>query len=64
MDEALIAELTQICEKHTQEVNWQNGDVVILDNKRIMHGRRQIEVSLAERKLYIAMGLGIKDSDD
>ncbi len=64
IDEALVAELTQICEQHTQEVNWQNGDVVILDNKRIMHGRRQIEVPLAERKLYIAMGLGIKDSDD
>ncbi|SJN24381.1 TauD/TfdA family dioxygenase [Psychrobacter sp. JB385] len=64
VDEAMVAELTQICEKHTQEVHWQNGDVVILDNKRIMHGRRQIEVPLAERKLYIAMGLGIKDSDD
>ncbi|MGO2506103.1 MAG: TauD/TfdA family dioxygenase [Psychrobacter alimentarius] len=64
VDEALVAKLTQICEKYTQEVHWQNGDVVILDNKRIMHGRRQIEVPLAERKLYIAMGLGIKDSDD
>ena len=64
VDEALIAELTQICEKHTQEVHWQNSDVVILDNKRIMHGRRQIEVPLAERKLYIAMGLGINDAND
>lgn len=64
VDEALVAKLTQICEQHTQEVHWQNGDVVILDNKRIMHGRRQIEVPLAERKLYIAMGLGIKDSND
>lgn len=64
VDEALVAKLTRICEKYTQEVYWQNGDVVILDNKRIMHGRRQIEVPLAERKLYIAMGLGIKGSDD
>lgn len=60
VDDELITKLTRICEVHTQEIAWQNGDVVILDNKRIMHGRRQIDVPLAERKLYIAMGLGIK----
>lgn len=60
VDDALIDELTQLCEKYTQDIAWQNGDVVILDNKRIMHGRRQIDVPLTERKLYIAMGLGIR----
>ncbi|MGP5203405.1 TauD/TfdA family dioxygenase [Psychrobacter aquimaris] len=64
VDDALINELTQLCEKYTQDIAWQNGDVVILDNKRIMHGRRQIDVPLTERKLYIAMGLGINHSDD
>ena len=60
VDDALIDELTQLCEKYTQDIAWQNGDVVILDNKRMMHGRRQIDVPLTERKLYIAMGLGIR----
>lgn len=60
VDDALIDELTRLCEKYTQDIAWQNGDVVILDNKRIMHGRRQIDVPLTERKLYIAMGLGIR----
>lgn len=60
VDDALIDELTQLCEKYTQDIAWQNGDVVILDNKRIMHGRRQIDVPLTERKLYIAMGRGIR----
>ncbi|MGP4118455.1 TauD/TfdA family dioxygenase [Psychrobacter aquimaris] len=64
VDDALIDELTQLCEKYTQDIAWQNGDVVILDNKRIMHGRRQIDVPLTERKLYIAMGLGINYLDD
>ncbi len=66
VDDALIDELTQICEKYTQDIAWQNGDVVILDNKRMMHGRRQIDVPLTERKLYIAMGLGVRSnhSDD
>ncbi len=62
VDDALIDELTQLCEKYTQDIAWQNGDVVILDNKRMMHGRRQIDVPLTERKLYIAMGLGIRHS--
>lgn len=60
IDDALIDELAQLCEKYTQDIAWQNGDVVILDNKRMMHGRRQIDVPLTERKLYIAMGLGIR----
>ena len=60
VDDALLNELTQLCEKYTQDIAWQNGDVVILDNKRMMHGRRQIDVPLTERKLYIAMGLGIR----
>lgn len=66
VEDALLDELTQLCEKYTQDIAWQNGDVVILDNKRMMHGRRQIDVPLTERKLYIAMGLGIRSnhSDD
>jgi len=41
-------------------VTWQDGDVLVIDNKRIMHGRREILVPLNERKLYIAMGLGLR----
>ena len=32
------------------------GDIVIIDNKRCMHGRREITVPLSERRLAIAMG--------
>lgn len=53
-------ELTELCEKYTQEIQWQNNDVLVIDNKRIMHGRREITVPLEERKLYICMGLGVK----
>jgi len=31
--------------------------VAVIDNKRCLHGRRAIEVPLAERELVIAMGL-------
>lgn len=57
----MITQLTQLCENYTQEIAWQDGDVLVIDNKRVMHGRRAIQVPLNERKLYIAMGLGVKD---
>jgi len=29
---------------------------VLIDNKRVLHGRRAIQGELADRQLYIAMG--------
>ena len=55
----LLAELAERCEAQTSEIDWQDGDLVIIDNKRFMHGRREITVPLEERKLYICMGLGL-----
>ena len=43
-----------IAETCTHEINWQDGDVAILDNTRIMHGRRAIRD--ADRRLFIGMG--------
>ena len=55
----LLAELAERCETQTSEIDWQDGDLVIIDNKRFMHGRREILVPLEQRKLYICMGLGL-----
>lgn len=57
LETALFEDLAAICEEHTQEIAWQDGDVTVIDNKRCLHGRRAIEVPLAERELVIAMGL-------
>ncbi|TCB34961.1 hypothetical protein E0H82_09830 [Acinetobacter sp. ANC 4910] len=62
ISEELIAELAVLCEQHTQEIDWKNGDVAIIDNKRFMHGRREILVPLEQRKLYISMGLGLNET--
>lgn len=62
ISQELIAELAQLCEQHTQEIDWQDGDVAIIDNKRMMHGRREILVPLEQRKLYISMGLGLNQT--
>ena len=62
ISQELIAELAELCEQHTQEIDWQDGDVAIIDNKRLMHGRREILVPLEQRKLYISMGLGLNQT--
>ncbi len=49
-----IEEIRDIAEEVTHEINWQDGDIAILDNTRVMHGRRAI--ADANRNLFIGMG--------
>ena len=48
--------LADIAERFTFELNWQDGDMILIDNTRIMHGRRAIEGDPSQRQLVIAMG--------
>lgn len=56
VSEEVIAEVSELAERLTQEVQWQDNDIVIIDNKRVMHGRREIIGDLSERELFIGMG--------
>ena len=56
VSDLIIKQTTDLAEKYTYEVSWQDGDVVLIDNKRVLHGRRAISGELADRQLYIAMG--------
>ena len=49
-----IEALRGLAEDHTHEINWQDGDIAVLDNTRVMHGRRAI--ADAERTLFVGMG--------
>lgn len=40
--EALSAEVHAVSDRLTGEIDWQDGDVLLLDNTRMMHGRRTI----------------------
>ncbi len=53
-----IEELREIAESCTTEINWQDGDIAVLDNTRIMHGRRAIKDP--DRELHIGMGRGVQ----
>ena len=49
-----IEKLREIAETCTVEINWQDGDIAIIDNTRVMHGRRAIKDQ--NRQLFIGMG--------
>ena len=49
-------ELANLAEEFTVEIPWQDGDMALIDNKRVMHGRRAI-TDHENRELYIGMGL-------
>lgn len=40
--EEVIYEIDMQSEELTQEINWKMGDTVLIDNYRVMHGRRKI----------------------
>lgn len=56
VSQELIEKTNELAEKYTQEVQWQDGDIVIIDNKRVLHGRRAIIGNLTDRELFIGMG--------
>ncbi|SLM65147.1 MULTISPECIES: TauD/TfdA family dioxygenase [Dickeya] len=41
--DTLLAEMDTLCENLTFDIGWQQGDIVLIDNTRVMHGRRRIE---------------------
>jgi alpha-ketoglutarate-dependent taurine dioxygenase len=53
LDDALLDELRRICDKHTRNIDWETNDIVVIDNRRVMHGRRAIEDTC--RTIYNAL---------
>jgi hypothetical protein len=46
----VIEEIKVVTDKLTQEIQWQPGDLVMIDNSRFMHGRRAF--TDMRRKIY------------
>jgi alpha-ketoglutarate-dependent taurine dioxygenase len=49
----LLEEMRTLTEKLTFNIDWQDGDIALIDNTRVMHGRRAIEDT--GRKIYNAL---------
>jgi Taurine catabolism dioxygenase TauD, TfdA family len=50
---SMPTEIAELSESVTDEIDWQSGDVVLIDNTRVMHGRRRIEDP--DREIYNAL---------
>lgn len=53
IDETFKDELSRFTEQFTVNVGWNDGDIVLIDNKRVMHGRREILTN--KREIYNAL---------
>lgn len=51
--EEVVAELNQIAEKITTQISWRKGDILMIDNTRILHGRRAFADE--QRDIYIRL---------
>jgi alpha-ketoglutarate-dependent taurine dioxygenase len=40
--ESILREIEEVSERLTVNIDWQDGDVLVADNTRMMHGRREI----------------------
>lgn len=52
IDQHVLLEMKKLTDELTSDLEWQNGDVVVIDNTRVMHGRREIRD--ARRLIYNA----------
>lgn len=50
---ALLDEMRALTDELTREIEWRSGDVVMIDNTRVMHGRRAI--TDPDRTIYTAL---------
>ncbi|QKQ74910.1 TauD/TfdA family dioxygenase [Nostoc sp. TCL240-02] len=51
--EEVVSELNDIAEKITTEILWESGDILMIDNTRILHGRRSFADD--QRDIYIRL---------
>ncbi|MET9958593.1 TauD/TfdA family dioxygenase [Streptomyces sp. NPDC006326] len=49
----LIAEVEEVTARLTENLDWQDGDAAVIDNTRVMHGRRAI--TDPDRTIYNAL---------
>eukprot|EP00746_Dinoflagellata_sp_MGD_P155375 gnl/MRDRNA2_/MRDRNA2_85335_c0_seq8.p1 gnl/MRDRNA2_/MRDRNA2_85335_c0~~gnl/MRDRNA2_/MRDRNA2_85335_c0_seq8.p1 ORF type:complete len:420 (+),score=80.72 gnl/MRDRNA2_/MRDRNA2_85335_c0_seq8:117-1376(+) len=47
-------ELAEIVRKHMEAIQWKEGDIVVIDNKRVMHGRLPRDPNV-ERDVRVAL---------
>lgn len=49
----IVSEITEAAERITTEISWQIGDILMVDNTRMMHGRRAFSDN--RREIYLRL---------
>lgn len=49
----IVSELTEVAERITTEIEWEMGDILMVDNTRMMHGRRAFSDN--QREIYLRL---------
>jgi alpha-ketoglutarate-dependent taurine dioxygenase len=50
----VIFELKDVTDKLTLPIAWQKGDILMIDNTRLLHGRKSFSDN--QREIYVRMG--------
>jgi alpha-ketoglutarate-dependent taurine dioxygenase len=50
----LMEDIDNVAEQQTVEITWQDSDVLLVDNRRILHGRRKSQGS--DREILVRLG--------
>jgi alpha-ketoglutarate-dependent taurine dioxygenase len=53
----VLDDMWKVCNDNTHEISWQPGDLVMIDNTRMMHGRRAF--TGRDRKVYVRMARSV-----
>ncbi|MCG8424231.1 MAG: TauD/TfdA family dioxygenase [Proteobacteria bacterium] len=56
LSDDLFDEIHRIGLEHEREVDWRDGDLIMVDNTRIMHGRRAFPEG-EDRRVYLRMAM-------
>jgi len=51
--DTVMFEVNEIAERITTEIDWQKGDILMIDNTRILHGRRAFDDEM--REIYLRL---------
>jgi hypothetical protein len=54
LDSKIIDELQRVEERLTHPVSWRSGDILMVDNTRMLHGRRAFKDT--SRSIFVRLG--------